>query len=58
MSAKHPHFYIYFSTIKDSEEEETICLSTDKWIKKMYENIHNRILVHHAKDEILLFVTM
>lgn len=34
------------------------CLSAGKWIKEMYINIHNRVLVHREKAEILLFVTM
>lgn len=54
------HISIFISvqlkTVKKRKQFK--CLSTDKWIKKVYKNIHNRILVHHKKDEILLFVTM
>lgn len=57
MSAKHLHFSVYFSTIK-KKRKQFRCLSTDKWIKKMYIHIYNRILVHREKDEILLFVTI
>lgn len=49
---------VFISVQIKKKRKQFRCLSTDKWIKKMYIHIYNRILVHHEKNEILLFVTI